>query len=252
MKRSKKQNKTKTKADRSKTQKSKTGHTNRDTKRYKRERKKDKNNKEGTKRDKHGRGGKKIRKVGTGAYRHAKFAQVCSLLQWRALAKWIIKNTSGTLVCTKQIDDDKTYFSVRLERQEIMYIFPVWEKTEDLRTPPASSRPLDHGSTWFLRGSLALPDTKRAGRGLSLYREIERLSSQELIFISVLTVCNEKKQLAPPAAVWKKKEEKITPFFSFLPTAAVRGYLRLFLGNFVVLKEKLLRFRVPIVIGLTV
>ena len=38
------------------------------------------------------------------------------------------------------------------------------------RTPRVTSRPLDHGSTWYLRGrhlhSPALPDTNRVGRGL--------------------------------------------------------------------------------------
>ena len=42
------------------------------------------------------------------------------------------------------------------------------------RTPPASSHALDSGSTWYFRGrhlySLALPDTERVGRGLSLSR----------------------------------------------------------------------------------
>ena len=45
---------------------------------------------------------------------------------------------------------------------------------EDCRAPRATSGPLDHGSTWCLRGrhlhSLALPDTKRVGRGLILCR----------------------------------------------------------------------------------
>ena len=46
---------------------------------------------------------------------------------------------------------------------------------EDRRTPRATSRPLDHGSTWYLWGrhlhSPALPDTKRVGRGLLLFRD---------------------------------------------------------------------------------
>ena len=46
---------------------------------------------------------------------------------------------------------------------------------EECRTPRATSRPLDHGSTWYLRGrhlhSPALPDTKRVGRGLLLCRD---------------------------------------------------------------------------------
>ena len=43
------------------------------------------------------------------------------------------------------------------------------------RTPWATSRPLDHGSTWYLGGRLlhspALPDTNRVGRGLVLCRD---------------------------------------------------------------------------------
>ena len=45
---------------------------------------------------------------------------------------------------------------------------------EERRTPQATSRPLDHGSTWYLRGrhlhSPALPETNRVGRGLLLCR----------------------------------------------------------------------------------
>ena len=46
---------------------------------------------------------------------------------------------------------------------------------EDRRTPRATSPPVEHGSTWYLRGrhqhSPALPDTNRVGRGLLLCRD---------------------------------------------------------------------------------
>ena len=51
---------------------------------------------------------------------------------------------------------------------------PLSGMGEERRTPWATSRLLDHGSTWYLRGrhihSVALPDTKRVGRGLILCR----------------------------------------------------------------------------------
>ena len=46
---------------------------------------------------------------------------------------------------------------------------------EESRTPWAASRPVEHGSTWYLGGrhlhSLALPDTKRVGSGLIRCRD---------------------------------------------------------------------------------
>ena len=46
----------------------------------------------------------------------------------------------------------------------------------------------------------------------SVYVEIERLSSHELIFISVLTICNEKKKLRRPHPS-KNKQTNVFPLF---------------------------------------
>ena len=59
-----------------------------------------------------------------------------------------------------------------------------------------------------------------------VYVEIERRSTHELVYISVLTVCKQKKQIAPPAAVGGKKKKQT--LFLFFPTAAVRGNFWLF------------------------
>ena len=77
------------------------------------------------------------------------------------------------------------------------------------RTPPASSCPLEHRSTWFLRARhlyyqvyTSSPRPPRSGLAVGwLYVEINRISSHGLIFTnSVLTLCDEEKQTAPPAA----------------------------------------------------
>ena len=80
-----------------------------------------------------------------------------------------------------------------------------------------------------------------------VYVEIERRSSYELVSIIVLTICNQKKLIAPPAAVGKKKGKKsnILPFF---PTAAVRGIFRMFFERNIF--EKTFELRVSIGIGL--
>ena len=75
----------------------------------------------------------------------------------------------------------------------------------------------------YIRWPGRTPSGLAAGR---VYVEIERRSSHELISISVLTICNQKKRIAPPAAVGKK-EKKSTLFFCFR-TAAVRGCFGLF------------------------
>ena len=74
---------------------------------------------------------------------------------------------------------------------------------EKRRTPRATSRPLDQGSTRYLRGrhlqSLALSDTKGVGRGLIQCRD-RSLSSRELFLISVQTILNVNAQVPPRGA----------------------------------------------------
>ena len=88
-------------------------------------------------------------------------------------------------------------------------LFPMAKKIffsglgEALRTPWATSQPLDHGSTCYFRGRhehlLALPDTKRVDRGLILCRDRKSIVA-ELFLISVLRIFNVKAQVAPRAA----------------------------------------------------
>ena len=82
----------------------------------------------------------------------------------------MIKKNNRPLVCTtKQIS--KNICPSRMAKYSL---FPALG--EERRTPSATSRPLDHGSTGKLQGRhlhrLALPNTKRVGRGLSLCRDL--------------------------------------------------------------------------------
>ena len=76
-----------------------------------------------------------------------------------------------------------------------------------------------HGPTWYLRCrhlySLTLPNTKRVGRGF--YVGIERRSSHELVFITLLTIINlqPEKTNCTACSRWEKKRKKST-FFLFL------------------------------------
>ena len=100
------------------------------------------------------------------------------------------------------------------------------------RTPPASSRPLEHGYTWYLRDcrlhSLALPDTTRFGRGLSLCRDRRSIVARANFYQRVDNLQREKTKCAGSRRFQKRKNQT---FFSFLPTAAVRESLRLFLES---------------------
>ena len=92
---------------------------------------------------------------------------------------------------------------------------------EDRRTPPSSSRTLDHGSTGYLRGrhlhSLALPHTTRVGRGMSLRRYRASIVARA-IFHQRVDYLQQAKRIALPAAEGRKTHM----FFSFFPMA-VRG-----------------------------
>ena len=95
-----------------------------------------------------------------------------------------MKSERGALVRgTRQASDTNTFGRCCVEnRRQKNSIPPRWQKLglfsglgEERRTPRATSRPLDHESTWYLRGrhvhSPALPDTNRVGRGLLLCRD---------------------------------------------------------------------------------
>ena len=91
---------------------------------------------------------------------------------------------------------------------------------EERRTPRATSRLLDHGSTWYLRGRhfTHWPYPTRSGLAVGwFYVETEGLSSRELFFISVLTIFNVKAQVPPRAAAWTNNTSKTNIFFSRFP-----------------------------------
>ena len=130
---------------------------------------------------------------------------------WRVLARRMIKN-NWPPVCTKQVT--KILDLSRTAKKQLFFRFGGYR-----RTPPASSRLLEHGSTRYLRGrhlySLDLPVTERVGRGPSLCRDRASIVARA-DFISVLTFCKKKQQIAPPAAV-RKKTKNIKHFFPFFP-----------------------------------
>ena len=74
------------------------------------------------------------------------------------------------------VENRRPNFSIRLRWQKIGLFSGLGEER---RTPWATSRPLDHGSTRYLRGhhlhSPALPDTNRVGRGFILCRDRRRI-----------------------------------------------------------------------------
>ena len=78
-----------------------------------------------------------------------------------------------------------------------------------------------------------------------VYVEIERRSSHELVSISALTICTQKKQIAPPAAVGEKK---IKRFFSSFPKRRCEEFFGCSLKA--ICLKKTLQFRVSIGIGL--
>ena len=89
---------------------------------------------------------------------------------------------------------------------------------EERRTPRATSRLLGHVSTWYFRcrhlRSLALPDTKRVGRGFLPCRDRRSIVTWA-VCISVVTTFNVKVQVLPRAAAWTRQHG-----FPVLPIAA--------------------------------
>ena len=87
--------------------------------------------------------------------------------KWRAPATRLITNTFGRC-CV----ENRRHFSIPLRWRKKAIFSGLGEER---RTPWATSCPLDHGSTCYLRcrhlHSPALPDTNRVGRGLLLCRD---------------------------------------------------------------------------------
>ena len=156
-----------------------------------------------------------------------------------------------------QASDTKIYVHGCVENRRQKFSVPLrWQKIdlfsglgEERRTPWATSHLLDHGCTWYLRGrhlhSLALPNTKRVGRGLILCRDRRPIVTWA-VFISVLTIFNVKAQVPPRAAAWTKKKTKKTPS----PVFPYRRYERIFSRFlFWIYWKKTLEHRVSIDIG---
>ena len=85
---------------------------------------------------------------------------------------------------------------------------------EERRTPRTTSRPRDHGSTRYLRGchlySLALPNTKRAGRGLIRCRHRRPIVAW-LVLDNVLTV-QRFRRVQPREQIILKKQSLVSRF----------------------------------------
>ena len=121
-----------------------------------------------------------------------------------------VHNTaSDTVAGAGQASDTKTVGRWCVEnRRRKIWILLRWQKIsifsglrEERRTPRATSRPLDHGSTWYLRGRYLWPCPTRSVLAVGwFYVEIEGLLSRELFFIGVLTTFNVKTQVPPRAA----------------------------------------------------
>ena len=84
---------------------------------------------------------------------------------------------------------------------------------EERRTPWATYRPLDHGSTWHLRGhhllSPALPDTTRVGRGLLLCRDRRSIVAWT-VFDQSVDNFQRGSASSPATAPWTKNPRKPT------------------------------------------
>ena len=145
-----------------------------------------------------------------------------------------------------QASDTNTFGRCCVENRRQKISIPLrWQKKkffvgEERRRPKATSRPLDHGSTWYLRGrhlhSLALPDTKRVGRGLIPCRDRRSVVAWAVVDQRADNF-NVKAQVPPRAAIFNRSYSQLT-FFNFFsninktnlsssfPIAAVREYLQ--------------------------
>ena len=108
--------------------------------------------------------------------------------------------------------EDNVFPSVSTIKKKLFFRF------EGIRTVGRRRQALDHGSTWYLQDRhlhlLALPDTERVGRGLSLCCWDRASIVARADFIAA---CSR----------WKNIEK--ANIFVFFPTTAVWGYFRLFL-----------------------
>ena len=122
---------------------------------------------------------------------------------------------------------------------------------EERRTPWATCRSLDHGSTWYLRGRHLLhrPCPTRSGLAVGwLYVEIGGLSSRELFLTSVLAFFNVKAHVPPRTAAWTNNPKQSNIFPPVFPIAAVRQIIlsRFFFVNISSLKRKLCNIAFPL------
>ena len=101
---------------------------------------------------------------------------------------------------------------------------------EERRMPRATSAPLDHGSTWSIRGRhlyIHLPCPSRSGLAVGwFYIEIEGPSSRELVFDQrVDKFQRENTNCAARSRVNKKHKRTIYTILPVFPIAAVQEYL---------------------------
>ena len=135
---------------------------------------------------------------------------------WRVLARRMMKRQVASGVHKKK-------FSIHLEWQKMFFFSGLGGYRT---TPRASSRPVDHRSTRSLRGhnlySLALPETKRVGRGLSLCRDRASIVARADFYQRVCNLQREKKlrRLQPLEKIEKK--QTFFPFFLFSHSGSTR------------------------------
>ena len=100
---------------------------------------------------------------------------------------------------------------------------------EERRTPRAIPRPLDDGFTRYFRRhhlySLALPDTKRVGRRLILFRDRRPIVARAVIDQRVDNFQRESTNSAACSRVNKQYKKKQT-FFPLFSIAVAREYLQ--------------------------
>ena len=163
---------------------------------------------------------------------------------WRAPARHLIPKTCGRWCGEHTTRKDRPLY----DGQQYPFFSGLGEER---RTPRATSRPLDHGSTWYLRGrhqhSLALPDTKRVGRGLILC-EIEGLSSRKLFFLSAcwqFSTWKHKFRRVQPREQTILRSQTFPPVFPIVPRVSST---HVFFEEF---GKKTLQHRVSISIGQT-
>ena len=124
------------------------------------------------------------------------------------------------VLCTKQATKNKKICPSSMPKNIDRFFFP--DVGEERRTLRVISRPLDHGTTWYLRGGhlylLALPDTMRGWPWVDsmsrskAYRRVSYFWSACWIF----STWNHKFHRMQPRR-WNKQRRQNEHFYIFLP-----------------------------------